>query len=80
MENTLDRELEFFKQNQESLVEEHHDQVLVIKDQELVGVYDNKLEAYQSASENFEPGSFLIQEAVSGEEAYTQTFHSRISH
>ena len=73
----LAKELEYFKKNQPELVEKYEGKFLVIKDQDIKGVYDTEMEAYTSAKEKFELGTFLIQKCVPGSESYTQTFHSR---
>lgn len=75
---SLETDFQFFRDNQESLVKEHLGKYLVIKDSNVVGAYNSAAEAYQEASSKFEPGSFLIQLCIPGEEAYTQIFHSRV--
>ena len=72
----FEKELAFFQANQEDLVREHNGRALVIRGDELVGVYDSALEAYLSAQEQFEPGTFMIQECVPGPAAYTVTINS----
>jgi hypothetical protein len=74
----LDQELDYFKEHQDELVEEHEGEFLVIKGEEVIGVYDTELDAYEEASKDHEPGTFLIQQALPGDDAYTQTFHSRV--
>ncbi len=73
----LQRELNYFKENQEKLVSKYGGKFLVIKDEEVKGAYDSEIEAYSDAKSKFELGTFLIQECSPGEESYTQTFHSR---
>lgn len=75
---TLEEDFKFFIENQEELVKKHHGKVLVIKDKEVVGVYESEPEAYAAAVEKYELGTFLIQKCLPGEENYTQTFHSRV--
>lgn len=72
----FERELEFFIANQDRLVKEHGGKTLVLKGQEVVGVYDTALDAYLDASENHEPGTFMIQPCVEGSDAYTVTITS----
>lgn len=73
----LEKELEYYKTNQEELVRKYVGKFLVIKNQEVQGVYDTEIEAYNKAKEKFELGTFLIQKSLPGQESYTQTFHSR---
>ncbi len=76
---SLQKELEYFKAHQKELVVQHEGKFLVIKDQQVQGVYDTEMEAYTDAQNKFELGTFLIQQCVPGQEGYTQTFHSRVT-
>lgn len=75
----LHEEFQYFKNNQQDLVEKYYGRYLVIKDQEIHGDYDTELEAYEQAKSKYEPGSFLIQHCLPGDEATSQTFHSRVA-
>lgn len=77
--HTLEKQLVFFKKNQQELVQKYQGKFLVIKDEEVKGVYDSEIEAYTEAQKSFELGTFLIQECLSGPETYTQAFHSRVA-
>ena len=77
-DSNLQKQLEYFKANQDELVRKYEGKFLVIKDQEVKGVYDTEIEAYADAKKKFELGTFLIQQALPGQESYTQTFHSRV--
>ena len=76
---SLHSELSYYKENQKELVEKYQGKFVVIKDKEVQGVYDTKIEAYAEAQKNFELGTFLIQLVEPGEESYSQTFYSRVS-
>jgi hypothetical protein len=71
----FEAELRFFITNQNDLVEKHNGKVLVIRGDELVGVYDSTLEAYLEAQKQYEPGTFMIQPCAPGPEAYTVTIN-----
>jgi len=75
----LAKELEYFKKHQTELVAKYEGKFLVIKDQEVQGVYDSEMEAYTNAKKKFKLGTFLIQRCLPGQESYTQTFHSRVT-
>ena len=66
-------ELDFFIKNQEGLVNKYQDKVLVIIGEEIVGVYDDELQAYFNAQKQYPLGTFMIQACVPGPEAYTVT-------
>jgi len=78
MDEDLKKEFDFYVQNQKELVKKYNGKFIVIKNQKVIEVYDSEAEAYQKAQEKNDLGTFLIQKCSSGEESYTQTFHSRI--
>jgi len=78
-DNYLQKQLEYFKANQKELVKKYEGKFLVIKDQQVQGVYDTEIEAYTEAKKKFDLGTFLIQQCLPGQESYTQTFHSRVA-
>ena len=73
----LQKELEYFKAHQDELVKKHRGKFLVIKDQQVQGVYETEFAAYTEAKKKFDLGSFLIQQCLPGQESYTQSFYSR---
>lgn len=72
----FERELEYFISNQNELVKSYRGKVLVIRGQEIVGVYDTPLAAYIEAQKEHPLGSFMIQPCEPGPEAYTVTINS----
>jgi hypothetical protein len=72
----FEQELEYFIANQERLVKEHGGKTLVLRGEEVVGVYDNALKAYLDATKKYDPGTFMIQPCVEGSDAYTVTITS----
>ncbi len=74
----LEKEFKYFKDHQEELVKKHEGKYLVIVAEEVVGGYDSEIDAYTEAKKHHKPGTFLIQHCLPGENAYTQTFYSRV--
>ncbi len=74
----LKKEFQYYLDNQEELVKKHLAKFLVIKEQEVVAVYDTKQEAYDEATSKYELGTFLIQHCLPGSLSHTQTFHSQV--
>ncbi len=72
-------ELDFFIANQEELVRKHRGKVLVLRNREVVGVFDTPLAAYLDAQSRYEPGTYAIQKCAPGPEAYTVTIASSMS-
>jgi hypothetical protein len=75
----LEREFQFYLDNQNSLVSQYNGRFVVIKDCKVIGVYEDELEAVKQTSQHHELGTFLVQKCEAGSENYTQTFHSRAS-
>lgn len=75
----LEKEFEYYLENQEELVKEYNGRFIVIKDQEVIGVFDSEIEAVEETVKKHELGTFLVQLCEPGAESYTQTYHSRIS-
>ncbi|MBN1585787.1 hypothetical protein JW899_05495 [Candidatus Uhrbacteria bacterium] len=75
----LEKEFKYFRDHQDELVRGNEDKFVVIKDGEVLGFYDTEIEALQETQKNHELGTFLIQPCVSGNDSYTQTYHSRVA-
>lgn len=74
----LEKEFKFYLDNQEKFVKEFQGKFLVIKNDEVIGVYVSDEEAYFNTILEHEAGTFLIQFCDSGDSSYTQSFHSRV--
>lgn len=72
----LETELDFFIANQDELVGKYSGNVIVLKNHEVIGVYQSPLEAYIEAQKEHELGSFMIQPVTEGPSAYTVTISS----
>jgi len=73
----LDKEFQYYIDNQIELVEKYKGKYIVIKDLSVIGVYNTEIEAYSETVKKHELGTFLIQECQPGDENYTQTFRTR---
>lgn len=71
-------EFQYFLAHQDELVQKYRGKVLVIKNQQVIGVYDSDADAYYAAKAEHELGTFLIQRCDPGPEAYTQSFNARV--
>lgn len=72
----FEQELQYFIDNQDELVRKHGGRTLLLKGQEVVGVYDTPLAAYLDAQNRYDPGTYMIQKCEAGEDAYTITLSS----
>ena len=78
MAQNLEKEFEYYLEHQDELVEKYNGKFIVIKDCNVIGVFDSELEAVEETAKQHELGSFLVQKCEPGSEAYTQTYHSRV--
>ncbi len=76
----LDKEYQYYLEQQEELLKQYSGKFLLIKDEKIVSVHDSEQEAYENAiKNNFELGTFLIQHCLpKGDQANIETFHSRV--
>lgn len=79
MANPLEAEFEFYLKNQTDFVEKYNGKVIVLKDQKVLGVFDDETEAIKETQKTHELGTFLVQKVEPGSKSYTQTFHSRVA-
>lgn len=75
----LEKEFQYFLDHQKELVKKYDNKFIVIIGEAVVGSYETEAEAFLKSSEKYELGTFLIQQCISGEEAYSQNFHSRVT-
>lgn len=79
MESPLKKEFQYYLDHQKEMVEKYNGKFIVIKDETVVGCYDNELSAITNAQQKgHKAGTFLVQFVSPGDTAYKQTFHSRV--
>lgn len=78
MSSPLQEEFDFYLANQEEMVKKYDGKVIVIKKDEVLGVYDDELSAVTETKKSHKLGTFLIQRVSKGSAAYSHTFHSRV--
>jgi hypothetical protein len=75
---SLEKEFDYYVKNQAELAKKYNGKYIVIKNQEVIGVFESEIEAVEKTSANHELGTFLVQKCEPGKENYTQTYHSRV--
>ena len=75
----LEKEFKYYLDNQTQLVEKYKGKFLVIKGEEVIGIYDSEDSAYFESEKTHELGTFLIQFCESGDSSYSQIYHSRVT-
>jgi len=79
MTKPLEKEFKYYIKNQKNLVKKYNGKFIVIKNEKVIGSYDDELTAIEETSKIEKIGTFLIQKCAPGEDDYTQTYHSRIA-
>lgn len=79
MATDLEKEYEYYLAHQQELAENHLGKFLVIKGQQVIGVFESDLAAVKETSEKHEIGTFLVQECEASGKRSSQTFQSRVA-
>lgn len=74
----IDRNYDAFMRNLGSIINEHRDQLALMRDGIIVGYFDTPREALRAASEQFPDGIFSIQEVT--DEPIDLGFWSHVGH
>ncbi len=77
--DSLEKEFEFYLANQDEMVRKYDGKVVVIKNGEILGVYESELDAFTTTSKVHEEGTFMIQRVSEGERDYAASFSSRVT-
>lgn len=78
MAERLKDEFDYYLANQEELTQLYNGKFIVIKNHQVIGVYNSELEAITETARQHELGTFLVQRCEPGKDAYTQMYHSRV--
>jgi hypothetical protein len=73
----LEKEFDHYIKHQEELVKKYNGKILVIKGEEIIGVFNNEIDAIEETSKTHELGTFLVHKCEPGEQGYTAMYHSR---
>ncbi|MEA3397937.1 MAG: hypothetical protein U9R05_10790 [Chloroflexota bacterium] len=79
MTKKLEKEFNYYLDNQSDLLKKYEGKFLVIKGAEVIGTYDTELESLEETVKEHKLGTFLIQHCTPGADNYTQTYHSRVA-
>jgi len=74
----LEKELNYYIENQDKLVEKYKGKYIVIKECRVIGAFGSALEAIENTKQKHQLGTFIVQKCEPGKESYTQTSHSRV--
>ncbi len=71
---------DYYLAHQDEFVEKYNGQVVAIKDNKVIGAYDDYGTAFFETGKTHEPETFLLQRVSPGPEEYTVTFHTPMLH
>lgn len=74
--DSLKQNLDWYIAHQEELSKTYNGKILLIVDQKLIQAFDSMEDAYRTASEEYEPGTFTLQPCSPGADSYTLTLYS----
>lgn len=75
----LDREVEYYKANENEFLERYKGRFIAIVGEEVVGVFDSELAAYEDMKKKYGLGNFLLQHCVPVKDRFIQRYHSRVA-
>ena len=73
----LNTEFQYYLEHQMELAKSYKGRYIVIKDQKVLGAYDDEIEAVKATSQNHEMGTFLVQFCSEDPKSTVQTYQSR---
>ena len=74
----LDKNFKYYLDHQEEILKKFEGKVVIIKDEAVINNFDNYNDAYFYAKSYLEEGTYILQRCSSGNQDYSQTFHSRV--
>ncbi len=63
--DNIQEAINYYKANRIEFIGKYHDKHLVIMNSEIVGVFNTNIEAVNSARQNLEPGTYIIEHPLS---------------
>lgn len=75
----LDREFRYYKAHENELVERYNGKIIAIVGEEVVGVFDDEVTAYQEMKKKYGLGNFLLQQCVPSADRQVQRYRSRVA-
>jgi hypothetical protein len=77
MTDDLKTDYEYFVKNKDKFLNEYPNKFIVIKNKQVIGVYEDQVEAFTETTKEHEPGTFIVQLCSAGFDD-VQVFRSRV--
>ncbi len=71
----LGREFQFYQSKKEEFLSKYKGKFIVIRGEEVLGAYDDRIDAVTKTKEKYELGTFLVHHVIEDDGA---VFHSRV--
>lgn len=75
----LEREFSFYNTHENELVKLYEGKYIAIVGEEVVGVFDSELIAYEEMKKKYGLGNFLLQQCLPAKDRQVQRYHSRVA-
>jgi len=75
----LEREFHFYKEHEDELAKRYEGKFIAIVGEEVVGVFDEELTAYNEMKKKYGLGNFLLQQCLPSKDRRVQRYHSRVA-
>lgn len=75
-ENERQKDFDYFLAHYEEFFQEYGHKFIAIRNQNVLGVYDDEVSAIKETSEKYPLGSFIVQECNGEESGYTNYISS----
>ncbi len=79
MAEQLEKEFKYYLDHQDELAKLYKGKFIVIKDCQVIGVFESEFEAITEAEKQNELGTFLVQKCESGTNSHMRVYHSRVA-
>ena len=79
MAEELEKEFKYYLTHQEELIKQYNGKFIVIKNCEVIGVYESEYEAITETAKHNDLGTFLVQKCEPGTNSYMHVYHSRVA-
>ncbi len=79
MKDDLEKEFQWYLDNQEKLVEKYNGKFIAIKNMVVIGSYIERQEAIQATLKDHARGTFIVQKCSPGKQDYTHAFRSKVA-
>ena len=77
MIDNLKTDYDYFVKNKDKFLTDYPDKFLVIKNKEIIGVYDDQIEAFTETTRGHKQGTFIVQHCLPNFDD-VQVFRSRV--